>query len=521
MGEKWSSWPVLPAVDVNGAEDKIPVIDNSAPDAQKNKMILVSDLIGLGLRSASIVPDADKPISTAQQAALDSKLPLAGGTMTGPLMLSGEPVFENMAVTKKYVDDRIPVVAKGGSTPPPGPRPKATSMGEKWSSWPLLSGTDVAPADDTIPILDKSATDADKNKMIRAADLPVSTATQAALDAIVVDMGEIVSFPEAPTDGATYARRGSDTSWQPVSMDWGSISGKPTTFPPSTHSHPIGEVTGLQAQLDLKAPLASPVFTGSPTTAADPTVALGLATKQYVDGKVGGATGGAVIADTPPAGPASGQFWWESDTGKLWLYYNDGTSSQWVLAAGSGSVPSDPLKADKTYVDAQDALKLNLTGGTLTGALTCNVPLGVASGGTGASTAAGARTALGLAPIASSGSASDLTTGTVPGARRDVTINAQTGTSYTFVLADDGLLCTFSNAAAQTVTVPPNSSVAFPVGAKIDVAALGAGKVTLAQGAGVTINSAAGYKALGAQYAGGTLIKLATDTWLLIGNLQA
>ena len=45
--------------------------------------------------------------------------------------------------------------------------------------------------------------------------------------------------------------------------------------------------------------------------------------------------GGATISDTPPATPSHGQFWWESDTGTLWLFYNDGTSSQWVQASSS------------------------------------------------------------------------------------------------------------------------------------------------------------------------------------------
>lgn len=104
---------------------------------------------------------------------------------------------------------------------------------------------------------------------------------------------------------------------------------------------------------------------------------------------------------------------------------------------------------------------------------------------------------------------------------RQADINAQTGTTYTFVLGDAGRLVTASNASAQTYTVPPNSSVAYPVGTKIDIVQIGAGKVTLAQGSGVTINSKNSRKALAGQYVGGTLIKTATDTWLLLGDLIA
>jgi hypothetical protein len=98
-------------------------------------------------------------------------------------------------------------------------------------------------------------------------------------------------------------------------------------------------------------------------------------------------------------------------------------------------------------------------------------------------------------------------------------INAQTGTSYTLALTDVGKLVTLSNAAAVTLTVPTNATVAFPVGTEIDLAQLGAGQVTVA-GAGVTINGSPGLK-IAAQYGAATLLKLATDTWLLLGKLSA
>ena len=100
-------------------------------------------------------------------------------------------------------------------------------------------------------------------------------------------------------------------------------------------------------------------------------------------------------------------------------------------------------------------------------------------------------------------------------------INAQTGTTYTFVLTDGGKLVTASNGSAQTYTVPPNSSVAFPTGTTITIIGIGAGKVTLAQGSGVTINSKNSEKAIDGQHASVTIIKTATDTWQLIGALQA
>lgn len=99
-----------------------------------------------------------------------------------------------------------------------------------------------------------------------------------------------------------------------------------------------------------------------------------------------------------------------------------------------------------------------------------------------------------------------------------LTINSQTLTSYTPVLSDAGKMIDFSNASAITLTVPPNSSVAFPVGTQINLLQSGAGQVTVAAGAGVTINANPGLK-LNGQWASATLVKRATDTWVLIGNL--
>lgn len=99
-------------------------------------------------------------------------------------------------------------------------------------------------------------------------------------------------------------------------------------------------------------------------------------------------------------------------------------------------------------------------------------------------------------------------------------LNAQTGTSYTLVLADHTKLITLSNASAITLTVPPNSSVAFAIGSVIDLAQIGAGQVTVAQGSGVTVNATPGLK-FRAQYAGATLRKIGTDSWLLFGDLSA
>jgi len=91
-------------------------------------------------------------------------------------------------------------------------------------------------------------------------------------------------------------------------------------------------------------------------------------------GPAGTAT--CLVGDTPPAGAADGSFWFDSDSGLTFLKYNDGSSSQWVIAfpqpdvaqfllrsgdtmTGPLALPSPTLAAhstNKAYVDSIAAL---------------------------------------------------------------------------------------------------------------------------------------------------------------------
>lgn len=99
-----------------------------------------------------------------------------------------------------------------------------------------------------------------------------------------------------------------------------------------------------------------------------------------------------------------------------------------------------------------------------------------------------------------------------------VTVNTQTA-SYTLVLADAGLVVEMNVGSANNLTVPPNSSVAFPIGTVIELSQVGAGLTTVVAGAGVTIDSLAGSLALAGQYAAAALRKRATNEWVLVGGL--
>jgi hypothetical protein len=161
-------------------------------------------------------------------------------------------------------------------------------------------------------------------------------------------------------------------------------------------------------------------------------------------------------------------------------------------------------------------------------ALTTAAPLALTAGGTGTTSAVGALTNLGAQAALTTASPLALTLGgsgstsavgaltNIGAAPLSLTLNAQTGTTYTLVLTDNGKLITLSNASAIAVTVPTNASVAFPIGSQILLNQLGVGQVTVS-GASVTFNSKNGLKTSG-QYAVICLIKIATDTWVLSGD---
>lgn len=99
-----------------------------------------------------------------------------------------------------------------------------------------------------------------------------------------------------------------------------------------------------------------------------------------------------------------------------------------------------------------------------------------------------------------------------------ITGNNQTGTTYTLVLADAGKCVEGNNASAITLTIPPNTSVAFPVGTVIEVFQQGAGQITVTAGSGVTLRAPDGAKTA-KQYASASLRQRATDEWVLAGNV--
>jgi hypothetical protein len=157
-----------------------------------------------------------------------------------------------------------------------------------------------------------------------------------------------------------------------------------------------------------------------------------------------------------------------------------------------------------------------LSGGGSSGSVTVSIDTSVTADLTTAQTLTNKTL---TAPTVTNGS---FTTPTLTSPLINVGINAQTNTTYTTVLADNGKLITQTNASAITTTIPPFSSVAYPVGAQLNFAQYGAGQVTFAQGAGVTIVSTgatASAPKLRVQYSTATAICTSQDNWLIVGDI--
>lgn len=98
-------------------------------------------------------------------------------------------------------------------------------------------------------------------------------------------------------------------------------------------------------------------------------------------------------------------------------------------------------------------------------------------------------------------------------------IGINAGTTYTLGITDQGKVVTMTNASANTVTVPTNASVAFPIGASLLIRQQGGGATTIAAAGGVVINKKASLTlTLAEQYAQVVLHKTAEDTWHTTGE---
>jgi hypothetical protein len=201
--------------------------------------------------------------------------------------------------------------------------------------------------------------------------------------------------------------------------------------------------------------------------------------------------------------------------------------------AGSPVAPATPANSISLATVAVAAAALSISSGNITDTrtlVTTNIPesgdISSVTAGTGLSGggSSGAVTlSIDTSVTADLTTAQTLTNKNLTSPRINLGIQAETGTTYTPVLADNGKLITLTNASPITLTIPLNASVAYPVGAQLNMAQMGAGQVTVSGAGGVTVVSTGATAATPktrAQYSTLTAVQTSTDNWLVMGDIS-
>ncbi len=423
---------------------------------------ITKSMVGLG--NVDNTSDANKPVSTATQTALDAKLSLSGGTMTGALTLSGAPSSDLHAATKAYVDN----VSAGINFHQPVR--VATTENITLSGTQTIDGVSVVAGD---RVLVKDQTDQKTNGIYVVASGSWTRAT----DADNTPSGELAggdfSLVLEGTVNSGYGYVCSNTS--AITIGTTNI-----TYAPFNAAKAVSTGSGLTEST----PGTLAIATGGVTSAmiADSTIATGdLADGAVTSAKI--ADGTIVNADI-----------------------NASAAIDWTKLAVSSTVSSTELG----YLDG------------VTSALQTQIDAKLATA-TAASTYApiASPTFTGTVTVAAAGVAFTDGTQTKEGVPSRTPISSKTS-DYTVALGDRDTMIEVNSSNAVVISIPTDATVNFPIGTSFDILRVGSGSVTVsaATPATTTLNFTPGNK-LRAQWSSATLFKRAANTWVLMGDLTA
>jgi hypothetical protein len=393
----------------------------------------------VGLANVDNTADADKPVSTATQTALDTKLALAGGTMTGALTLSGAPTSDLHAATKLYVDN-------------------------------VTAGINFHESVHAASTINVSANYSNGTSGVGATLTADTNRAFSTLDGESVVVGQrvlIKNQTDAKQNGIyTLTTNGSgSTPWV-------------LTRATDADNNPTGEMkTGDFVFVQNGTANASVGYINNST--ANPIV-IGTDNISYTEFNAGKTVvAGSGLTEATPG----------------------------TISVATGGVTSAMI-ADGTIVDgdinASAAIAQSKISG-LTSDLAAKSPIN-------------APTFTGLVTVAASGVAFTDGTQTKEGTPSRTPI-IQKSSAYTLsALTERDSMIEVS--AAGVITVPTDATLNFPIGTSIDILQTGTGEVSVAPVSGtVTINATPG-RTLRTQWSSATLFKRAANTWVLFGDLK-
>jgi hypothetical protein len=496
-------------------------------------------------------------VTSSIQTQLDAKLALVGGTLTGALTLHADPTQALQAVTKQYVDSveaglkaKPSVVAAttanltadyANGTSGVG----ATLTGTANGAFPQIDGVSVTTVNGQRGVLVKNQTNAAHNGRYN-----LTTQGDAGTKWVLTRCSLCDEASEIPgayvfvTDGTLNGQTG-----------WVQHVDDPATFVIGTDDIDVfqfagsgtitagNNITVVGNQVSVS---DSPTFTGTVTLPANTAIGdvssteigyvngVTSAIQTQLDAKQATITGAATTIDTEDltasravVSDASGKVAVSSVTSTELGYLAGATSNvqaqintkQATITGAATSITSSDLTANLVAVS-------NATGKIATSTVTIT-ELGYLGGATSNVQAQintkaplNAPTFTNLVTVSATGIAFTDATQTKAGVPSITTISQKTD-SYTLSnLNERDTIIEVSNGTAKTVTIPTNANVAYPVGTTIDIIQTGTGQITIAGQGGVTVNATPGLK-LRTQWSSVTLLKRATDTWLVFGDLTA
>ena len=486
----------LDTVEVHGIADTSLLVTTTGTQTLTNKTIttpagLVKSDVGLG--NVDNTSDANKPVSTAQQTALDLKANLSGPTFTGTVggitkSMVGLGNVDNTADADKPIstDTQTALDLKA---------PKAD---------PTFTGTLVLPSTVNGPSISTSV-----NLLFPTQGGHITLGGSQTTGNLTLGGGA------TRTTGVIGIGTGATTSGtKTINVGTGSTGG--------TTEITIGSSSGATSNITLN---------GS-VTAANNLVVEGDFT---VNGTNFSASATSITIEDNMLQLAHQNAANTVDLG-LVVAYNDGAAkhaglvrdvsdSTWKLFKGVTTEPATTV--DFTQGSLDDLAVAGLTASSLTVGSVSSTEIGYLDGVTSAiqtqinnKAPIASPTFTGTVTVAADGIAFTDGTQTAEGVPSRTPIIQKTASYTLSSLTERDDLIEMSSSSAMTLTIPLNSAVAFPVGTSIDILQTSTGQVTIAGDAGVTVNATPGLK-LRTQWSSATLFKRAENTWVVFGDLTA